>query len=251
MNIEKRLERRLALILDTETIDIKDLDTFDIGFVLIDVDSGEILVKEGYLIEEVFGTDLYKRAYYYEKNNEIYEKMLEANKINIKKLSEVRGRINEIALKYKPDYFGGFVINFDIRALNYSYQKYGVAHKNIHYSKMPFEIIDIPILFTHLEAITTPEYILYCKENNLLTKTGVRTTAEAMYGFIMNDSSHREEHTALSDSIEEAQILHYLFKKYGNDDNFEEVLEKVINLSEKGTPSWRSIQKYMKEMKLY
>ena len=52
------------------------------------------------------------------------------------------------------------------------------------------------------------KYFNYCVKNNLLTSRGnIPTTAEAIYGFITDNPSFNEAHTALDDALIELEIL--------------------------------------------
>ena len=223
------------LVFDTETIDIKDLDMFDFGYVLIE--DGKIIDKGSYLIEEVYGTELFKRAYYYEKNKIRYEEKLANGQIEIKSMEEVRELFN-IAAK-KADIIAGFVIDFDIRVLNYNYKKYLGKEKVISIAELSnkFTVIDISLLFALIYS-DKKEYKEFCIANGYMTDKGnYKTTAEVMYRFITENLEHEEEHTAFSDSIEEFEIMDYLISKFGT-----ALLTEAANLTMKGQKAWRLLK---------
>jgi DNA polymerase III epsilon subunit-like protein len=71
-----------------------------------------------------------------------------------------------------------------------------------------FEFIDIYLMalqtITHLKS-----YANFCRENNLLSKSGksLATSAESVYAFIIDNPNYTEEHTALEDSKIEMEIF--------------------------------------------
>ena len=74
----------------------------------------------------------------------------------------------------------------------------------------PFENIPVYDIrgYAHNFICNTDEYIQYCEENKLFTESGnYSTTAESLFRFILKDNTFEEEHTALSDSEIETEIL--------------------------------------------
>ena len=65
------------------------------------------------------------------------------------------------------------------------------------------------IMFAFFDTIgQTKKYNQFCAENGYYTASGnCRITAEICYRFVTNDISFIEEHTALADSLIEAEIL--------------------------------------------
>ena len=71
-----------------------------------------------------------------------------------------------------------------------------------------FEFIDLYLMA--LQTITHQKaYANFCRENGFKSKSGksCATSAESVFAYISNNPDHIEEHTALSDALEEMQIF--------------------------------------------
>ena len=71
-----------------------------------------------------------------------------------------------------------------------------------------FEFIDLYLMA--LQTITHQKgYATFCRENGFKSKSGksCATSAESVFAYISNNPNHIEEHTALSDALEEMQIF--------------------------------------------
>lgn len=63
--------------------------------------------------------------------------------------------------------------------------------------------------------LLTKKYIMFCRENGFLTEKGnIKTTAEIVYRYLVNDLNFQEEHTGLADVLIEYQILLAAFKTH-------------------------------------
>jgi len=198
----------IALVIDTETIDLNDYSMFDYGAVLYDLSNKKILEETQLFPEEVFNTPLYRKAYYYKKNKDFYDKL--ENK-KVVPMIEVRKSFNEMIRK--ADYFSAFNAKFDLKALSFNFMRHAGSKNQLTYkrlSKNGLGVIDIPIMFAKL--VNASNYMEYClKYNHMTPKGNVRTTAEVVYKYITDNKEHEETHTALQDAREEAEILSYLF----------------------------------------
>ena len=125
-----------AIVIDTETINIRDLDAYEISFAVVNLETFEVEKIVSYLIEEVYCSDLYKKAYYYRANKDKYEKMLENEEITIKAASEVREELNRTLKEDGITYVSAFNIKFDLRSLSYTFIKYAGAKNQITFDRL-------------------------------------------------------------------------------------------------------------------
>lgn len=206
-----------ALIIDVETIDIRRLDIFELAYSLLDLDEG-VLEPTSFLIKEVYNTNLFKQAHFYEKNKEEYVKMLDENKAKIVTIQEARDSLNKVIKENDIKYVSAYNMQFDIRAMNFTFQKYNAGGKHhINYKtfhKRGIKTIDSAILFALVES-QNPCYRCFCEKNGFYTRTpegklkNIRTTAEVVYKYIINDIHFEEQHTGYMDSQIEADIFQY------------------------------------------
>ena len=225
-----------VIVFDTETIDIKDLDIFDFGFTVIDTETKQEIAKGSYLISEIYNTPLFERAYYYNKNKEVYEKKVKEGIIELVTLAEARALFNKAIIDNKVDVIGGFIIDFDIRALNFNFSKYCGETNPITKEKLAKsrQVVDISLLFSLLEK-KYGDYIEWCQQYGHVTDKGnIKSTAEVIYKYITNNHEHEEEHTAYSDTVEEAAVLQYCIDSYKDKEDFDLIWKEAVELTIKG-----------------
>lgn len=86
--------------------------------------------------------------------------------------------------------------------------------------------------------LLTKKYVNWCIENNYLTNTGIASyKAEIVYKYLTNDLNFEEEHTGLSDTLIEYQILLDVFKSH-----------KAVSFSP--VCAWAKLKKFMTENNL-
>lgn len=222
-----------ALIFDTETINTRDVDCFDIALVLRDLEKNKIIESLNFFPEEVIKNPKFKTAYYYDKNREFYD----GNEFPIKPMKYIRKEFNRLMKEYKPEIVGAFILNFDLRVINHNFIKYAGKKKHSTYSDFNrvTNALDIPMLFG-LMKLSTNEYREYCFDRNMITKGNrAKTTAEAVYRFL-SKKDFEEDHTALSDTLIESEILQILYNE--DKEKFKELLPEARDLTAKNKKLW-------------
>ena len=206
-----------VLVFDTETINIRDVSIFDIGMATLDLETGEREV-EGYLIEEVYNSPIFKSAYYYEKNHKKYEEMLEKKELTIIPLAEMKKIFLSKLVDKDIKYISAFNMNFDLRALNYTFNKFNLAKKQLNYKSLKNFVIpiDIALAFALYIKEMDEHYKWWARRTNYVTEKGnIRLTAEAIYQYIII-KPFEEGHTGIEDIDIEADILFYAYNKMQN-----------------------------------
>jgi len=229
-----------VIVFDTETIDTKELSAFDIGYVV--TDNGIAVEQASFLIEETYKGPLFKNAYYYEKNKERYEEYESTGQSLLVPLASARADLNKAIVHHAVEIIAGFIISFDIRALNYNFKKYLGETNEITVESLGKNrvVIDIPVLFALL--YNGKEFKDWCKNNNCLTDKGnYKTTAEVIYRFISGNNEHEEEHTALQDSIEESAIFWHLVNKFDLTKEHA-IMKEAAQLTLKGRKAWQILK---------
>jgi hypothetical protein len=229
-----------VIVFDTETVNIKELSAFDLGYVV--TDNGMPIEQASFLIEETYKSPLFKEAYYYEKNKERYEEYERTGESVVVALAQAREDLNKAIVNHKVEVIAGFIISFDIRVLNYNFKKYLGETREISTETLGKTrlVIDIPVLFALL--YNGKEYKDWCKRTgNLTDKGNYKTTAETIYRFISGNDSHEEEHTALQDSIEESTIFWHLVTKF-NLTKEHAIMQEASQLTKKSKAAWQILK---------
>lgn len=211
---------------------------YDLGWVITDR-QGEIIKQVSLLIQETFFVpNVFNTAYYRDKRP-LYMERLENGDIEIatwKKATKMLVQDLEfcdIALAYNACFDFKKAIPFTERYINALYGKDYQAwedrqrkkckdiilgkneSENPDYLKPVFKFRGHEYPIADLwgiacdRLINIPKYKNFCLENKLLTASAIyfKTSAETTFRYLLKQYDFMEEHTALSDSIIESQIL--------------------------------------------
>lgn len=234
------------MTLDTEFIRTKEgCMVYDIGYVVINQVTGEVLYRCGFIIKDtinLFKKEVYCNKYrykntflpcYYKKNKRYYKNSNDYSKVSFK---EAIADIIKTMMKFKIDFFGAYNCYVDINALIDTSNYFNVSipfkktvikeipkriNKNVYTQYDAFDIYkpSIEIL------LKKSDYIHFITEAGFLTdRNNIKTTAEAVYAYLIKDKKHKEKHNGLSDAIEEARIAHWLITQ---DIQFEKKVSKT------------------------
>ncbi len=192
------------LIFDTETTDLNKCFCYNVGYIIANTETQEILLQEDFVVEQIWhNLPLFNTAYYANKRN-IYISDMRAKKTKLKKWGHVTQRLANLIKQYNVQ--GAYAYNspFDDKVFNFNCNWF----KTIN----PFDNVPIYDIrgYVFKELVWSKEYQNFCDNHSLYTDTGAySSTAESIYKFITNNENFIEDHTALSDSLIEWEILKY------------------------------------------
>ena len=192
------------LIIDTETVSLNKPFCYNIGYVIYNIEEQKALVKKDFIVEQVWhNIPLFSTAYYAEKRP-IYVNRMKSKKVKMTKYGQIMRSLRADIKNYKVKIGYAYNSSFDEKVFEFNCDWYRVSNP---LDSIP--IIDIrPFAFNSF--CQTKDYKDFCDKHENYTESGnYSTTAESVYQYIANDSNFVEEHTALSDSIIETEILMY------------------------------------------
>ena len=200
------------MIFDTETTDINKCFCYNIGYVIADTETKNLLVKKDFVVEQIWhNLPLFSTAYYANKRP-IYINRMKSRQTIMKKFGHICQEMIRDIKKY--DITSAYAYNspFDEKVFNFNCDWFKCIN--------PFD--NIPVFdirgYVH-NGLIDNNYIDFCENNNKFTESGnYSTTAETVFQYITKDVDFKEEHTALSDSIIETLIL---FKAIDNNLKYE------------------------------
>lgn len=220
------------MALDTEFIRTEEGSmVYDIGYVVIDKTTGEVVYRRGFIITDtinLFKKEIYcnkyryKKAFlpcYYKKNKRYYKNNNDYSKVSFK---EAINDITNTMKKFNIDFFGAYNCYVDINALidTSNYFNVSIPFKKTVIKEIPKRTNkDVYIQYDAFDIykpsieilLKRADYIHFATEAGLLTdKNNIKTSAEAVYAYLIKDKKHKEKHNGLSDAIEEAYITHWL-----------------------------------------
>ena len=190
-----------VVVFDTETVSLEKPFCYNIGYVIVNTDNGETLVKRDYVVEQVWHNPmLFITAYYADKRDK-YVAAMRSRKATLAKYGYICQAMIRDFIKY--DVKGAYAFNspFDDKVFTYNSDWFKC---NNPFDNMP--IFDIRG-YVH-QFMIDDNFKAFCDENGYLTETGnYSTTAETVYRYLTGNTEFIEDHTALSDSEIESDIL--------------------------------------------
>lgn len=219
-----------AVILDTEYI-ITDSGwmVYDIGLVVMDTSTGEIIKSAGFLIDdtlreyrEIFKLDTYlngtvKIPCYYKRNTSFYLDNMDS-RYNRVSFQTAMAYMEAILTQYKVKIPCAFCGMADIKALNDTGNKFKVnVPLNIEilsvtpkrtkvWIEKRYDVFDLHPICKEI-LLTTAAYRQWCFDYGYLTENdNPSCTAESVFSWITKNPTHKEMHNGLQDAIEEATI---------------------------------------------
>lgn len=189
------------LIFDTETTSLDKPFAYNIGYVIYNLDENRVILERDFVIEQIWhNIELFASAYYADKRP-LYVSRMKGKKAKMTKfgfcMTTLRNDIKHNNVEY------GFAYNssFDERVFDFNCDHYKVSN--------PLDTIPIyDIRGYAMKFVCGDDYKDFCEKNELFTESGnYSTTAEALFRYLSQNIDFVEEHTALSDSRIETEIL--------------------------------------------
>ena len=188
-------------VFDTETTSLDKPFCYNIGYVIVDTVSRMVLEKRDFVVEQVWhNLPLFTSAYYAEKRD-LYVAAMRRHETIMDKFGYICRQMARDFKKYKVDHAYAYNAPFDEKVFNFNCDWYKCIN--------PFDMVAIHDIRGYaIASLVDDDYKKFCVENNLFTENGnYSTTAEDMYRYITDNPLYFEEHTALSDSLIEMEIL--------------------------------------------
>lgn len=199
------------VIFDTETTNLEKPFCYNIGYTIVNATTREILCKKDYVCEQVWhNIPLFSTAYYAEKRL-VYVAAMRAKKTILKKYGFIMRDMARDFKNFEVKKAYAFNAPFDDKVFTFNCDFFKVNN--------PFEnipIIDILPIAQKFVGFTT-DYKNFCECHSLFTEGGnYSCNAENLTKYITGNIDFTEDHTALSDSLIEKDILFYCEDKGAN-----------------------------------
>lgn len=199
------------LVFDTETVDVEHAFCYNVGYTIVNIETREKLLKRDYVIEQVWENKMLFSTSYYAEKKQLYINALRGRKASIKHWGHTMQRMIKDIQEYNVEFAYAFNSPFDVRVFDFNSEWFKTSNA-LDY----VQTIDIRGLINQL--LFSDEYKAFCEENGFYTESGNYSgNAETLTKFIRQDIDFVEDHTALSDSLIEADIILYMIDKYGVD----------------------------------
>jgi len=189
------------MIFDTETTSLNKPFCYNVGYVIVNVDNGNVLATRDYVVEQVWHNPMLFTTAYYADKREIYVKSMRARKTSMDKFGYICQRMIRDIKNYQIDSAYAYNSPFDEKVFAFNCDWFKCNN--------PFDTIPIYDIrgYAH-HFICKENYKKWCEDNEQFSESGnYSTTAESVYRYISNNTDFIEEHTALADSVIETKIL--------------------------------------------
>lgn len=193
-----------VLIFDTETTSLDKPYCYNVGYVIADSETGEILKEREYIIDQIWSNlPLFNTAYYADKRS-LYVSAMRGKRAKLRKWGHVTQTMIKDIEKYSVSGAYAFNSPFDDKVFSFNCEWFRTIN--------PFDTVQIFDIraYAHQFICNTDEYKEFCETNEFFSDSGnYSTTAECVFRFITKDTDFIEAHTALNDAEIETQILMY------------------------------------------
>lgn len=188
-------------IFDTETISIHKPFCYNIGYVIVNATTGEILCEKDYIIQQVWHNIMLFETAYYQEKRQLYINAMRSRKATMIKYGYAMQQMRRDLIQYGVEMVFAYNSPFDDRVFTF----------NCDWYKCQNPLDNIPIkdirAFAH-NFLCDSQFKAFCEQHEQFTESGhYSTTAETLYRYITNSPDFIEEHTALADSQIETDIL--------------------------------------------
>ena len=238
-------KERYLLFIDTETIGSlfvqESVLPFEIGMKVYDNEKRQIIKEKSYIVRKFFNNKYIMLSTFSATKYPTYaEKITNDKRYKTCSVNDIMQDIEKIVSRYNIKIMVAHNGNFDKQALERLSQEFGTIN--------PFKKLSLLDTMELSKVITySKDYTNYClknkdllndmKESLFITNSGrVRTTAQAIYSYIIDNPNFKESHTALEDIDIEIEIYKYSLDCLGN---------TIVNLNT--SPNWRDYSKVIEE----
>lgn len=191
-----------VVVFDTETTNLEKPFCYNIGYVIADTETRQVLLRRDYVVEQVWHNPMLFTTAYYADKREIYVNRMKARKVIMDKYGYITQTMIRDFKAFDVQIAFAYNSPFDTKVFNYNCEWFKCNN--------PFDNIPIHDIrgFVHKFLAFTTEYQTFCDMHEYFTESGnYSTTAETVYRYISDNIDFNEEHTALADSEIELEIL--------------------------------------------
>lgn len=212
------------LVFDTETTSLDKPFCYNVGYLVADTETKEVLKRADYVIEQCWHNLMLFQSAYYADKRQIYIGAMRSRKTQLEKWGYVMQQMIRDIKAYEITHAYAYNSPFDEKVFEYNCDWYKTAN--------PFDNVEIHDIRAFAVNNIDDKYKLFCESNGLFTDSGnYSTTAETMYRYISGDIEFNEAHTALADSEIETEILFYFMNEVDILDNpvAPKIVERVVD----------------------
>lgn len=189
------------VVFDTETTSLDKPFCYNIGYLIANIESQKVIAKKNFVVEQVWHNKMCFASAYYADKRPIYVNEMRQRLTKMEKFGYICQEMIRDFSKYDITMAFAYNSNFDERVFDFNCDWFKCNN--------PFDNVEIKDIrgFAH-HFIVNDDYIKWCESLGKFTENGnYSTTAETMKQYLSQNIDFIEDHTALSDSEIECEIL--------------------------------------------
>ena len=236
---------KYLMFIDTETIGSlfvqESVLPFEIGMKVYDLENQKTVKEKSYLVRKFFNNKyIMLSTFSATKYPNYFEKLKNDKRYKTMSVNDISKDIEKTIQRYGIKIMVAHNGNFDRTAMARLFEDFETNN--------PFKKLDLLDTQEISKIITlSKDYAHYCiknkdilnsvKDSCFITNSGrVRTTAQAIYSYLIQNPNFEESHTGLEDIDIEIEIFKASYQSLGN---------TLVNLNV--APSWRDYSKVIEE----
>ena len=233
------------MFIDTETIGSlfmkESVMPFEIGMKIYNTETKKVVKEKSYIVRKFFNNKYIMFSTFSATKYPKYQERIDTDKrFKNASVNDIARDIQKTIERYGIKIMVAHNGNFDKQAAERLFEEFGTEN--------PFKKLDLLDTMEISKVITfSKDYANYCIENQnvknsvnesaFITNSGrVRTTAQAIYSYLIKNPNYQEEHTALEDIDIEIGIYQKSLDLLGN---------TLVNLNT--APSWKDFAKVLED----
>lgn len=188
-------------VFDTETTSLDKPFCYNIGYIIVNTDNWESIVKRSFIVEQIWhNLPLFQSAYYADKRP-LYVAEMRGRTTIMDKFGYICSQMRRDFKQYGVQFAYAYNSAFDEKVFEFNCDWYKCIN--------PFDDVNIYDIrgFAH-KFLVNDAFKDFCEHYGYFTETGnYSTTAETVYRYVSNNTDFIEAHTALNDAEIESEIL--------------------------------------------
>ena len=198
-----------VMVLDTETTGLDKCFCYDISWVIMDKETGNLVDCKANVVEQVWhNLPLFESAYYKEKRLK-YVDMMRKHDAKMNKWGYIMRELKQDIRKYDVTEVYAYNSDFDDKVIAYNCDWFKCNN--------PLEDVAIYDIWGYASQFITNNigYKSFCESHERFTDTGnYKGSAEVVYQYITMNPDFTEEHMGLFDSEIESEILWFCISNH-------------------------------------
>ena len=212
------------MVFDTETTGLDKPFCYDIGYIVMDTETGDFVDMQSYVIEQNWhNLPLFESAYYKDKRPR-YVDMMRRREAVLIKWGYAMQKIRQTLRKYEITDVYAYNSDFDDKVFTFNCDWFKTTN--------PLENVAVHDIWGYASQFITnkPDYKTFCETHERFTDSGnYKGSAEVVYQYLSDNPEFIEEHMGLFDSEIEAKILYACVSELGASWSEDYKVTKIIN----------------------